>query len=265
MAAIQVTIPPVCEPVSLVAMKQFLRVTFSDDDTLIQGLIGAARICAEEFTRRSFINKGYVQYLDSFPYFTDTLMSQMSYPPAYYSMPKYSTTLWNYSQMIKLFYSKLAAITKIRYVDSRTSTWVEMLGTTDMADATKDFLADGQSEPPRIFPKAGQYWPSVLYVPNAVEIHYTAGCNNDTAIAALVYDYEMTNPSTDPADVLEYEYGLRRADVPENIKTYIEMAVMTLYDNRGAINSQDDIKAALEHLEYLLWFERVLDLAPTRG
>jgi hypothetical protein len=66
------------------------------------------------------VNKGYRQSLDAFPYFVDTVMSQMAYPPSYYSLPRYSTTLWNYSQMIKLLRSPLQSITKITYTDSVT-------------------------------------------------------------------------------------------------------------------------------------------------
>jgi hypothetical protein len=74
----------------------------------------------EGFTGRSLINKGYRQSLDAFPYFVDTVMSQMAYPPSYYSLPRYSTTLWNYSQMIKLLRAPLQSITKITFSDSTT-------------------------------------------------------------------------------------------------------------------------------------------------
>src|SRR4051812_36107102 len=103
MAAIVIETPPAIEPISLASMKSVLKVPVSvtGDDEWIGELIQSARDQVEGFTGRSLINKGYRQSLDSFPYFTDSVMSQMAYPPAYYSLPRYSTTLWNYSQMIK--------------------------------------------------------------------------------------------------------------------------------------------------------------------
>src|SRR5690242_13046752 len=115
MAAIQIEIPPLAEPVTLAVMKNHLRVTISDDDALIAIYIAAARQSVEAFLARSLVNKGCVQSLDAFPYFVDTIMSQQAYPPSYYALPRYSTTLWNYSQMIKLFYSPLVQPGRIDY------------------------------------------------------------------------------------------------------------------------------------------------------
>ena len=44
---------------------------------------------------------------------------------------------------------------------------------------TGDFVYDADSCPPRVFPLPGQTWPAVLYVPNAVQIHFVAGYGND--------------------------------------------------------------------------------------
>src|SRR5574337_601095 len=119
MASLTVETPPAAEPVTLAQAKSFLRVEINTDDDLITSLIVAAREACETFTDRSFCIKGYRQSLDSFPYFTDTMLSQMAYPPSYYSLPRYSTTLWNYSQMIKLFRPPLVAVDRITYVSSK--------------------------------------------------------------------------------------------------------------------------------------------------
>jgi hypothetical protein len=42
-----------------------------------------------------------------------------------------------------------------------------------------DFVYDADSRPARIFPMPGLTWPPTLYVPNAVQIHFTAGFGND--------------------------------------------------------------------------------------
>lgn len=116
--SLNVVVPPLVEPVLLADMKNYLRVNYSDDDTEISGMISSARELVEIFTARSFVTKGYMQSSDSFPYFTDTVMSQLAYPPSYYSLPRYSTTFWNYSQQIKLFMSPLVSVSRIVYLSS---------------------------------------------------------------------------------------------------------------------------------------------------
>jgi Phage gp6-like head-tail connector protein len=299
-ATLQIEVPPAVEPVTLKEAKIFLRVDddITVDDDLIDELIIAARDYCETFCSRSFANKGYRQCLDSFPYYTDTISTQMAFPPSYYSLPRYSTTLWNYSQMIKLLISPLRHVSKIVYISSvdgsqqtllpapvgwqpstvyglgdqvqdpgahlqeitavndaqagedgefesgsTTPTWNATSGgtTTDGpftwtnkgAAPLGDFIYDKDSEPPRIFPLAGQNWPSVLYVPNAVQIHFEAG------------------------------YG-DAEEVPRGIKVAMKMLVANWNENREA-SSPLSLKAIPHHVDNLLWAYRVLDFAPTRG
>jgi hypothetical protein len=237
MAAIQIETPPAAEPVTLAEAKDHCRVTFADDDSLITSYIQAARETVEAFLGRSLVSKGYRQSLDSFPYYTDTMLSQMAYPPSYYSLPRYSTTLWNYSQMIKLFRAPLVNVPQLSYLSSGDSKWHNLIGanvsTWDPAQPG-DFLFDADSEPPRLFPLPGQYWPSVLYVPNAVQIHYTAG------------------------------YGADGSKVPEMAKLAIKHIVGHWYENREGI-SPDPLKEVPFNAENLLWRLRIVDFAPTRG
>jgi Phage gp6-like head-tail connector protein len=251
MAYIVEEVAPLAEPLLLADVKNYLKVNVSNDDAFIQELIQSAREEVEGFTGRSLINKGYRQDLDAFPYFVDTVMSQMAYPPSYYSLPRYSTTLWNYSQMIKLLRSPLQQVTKITYSDSVTGqidalypalfsweplteynvgdqiedsngnlqvvtavsqadedstsmsgptapTWSVTVGqpTTDAMltwtcmgppPDSGDFVYDADTVPARIFPLPGQTWPPVLYVPNAVQIHFVAGYgNNGKAVPATL-------------------------------------------------------------------------------
>src|SRR5260370_37534039 len=127
MAGLIIETQPKVEPVALDDLKNFLRVDISDDDAMIEGMGIAARELCESFTRRSFVQKGYKQVLDSFPYFVDTVMSQLAYPPSYYSLPRYSTTLWNYSQMIKLFRPPLVSVNRITFVSAGTQQKQDML------------------------------------------------------------------------------------------------------------------------------------------
>ena len=128
MAGLSVEFPAVIDPVTLTWAKNFLRVDdITDDDDLIASLISAATILCEVYCRRSFIQKGFLLTLDSFPYFTDTMLSQMAYPPSYYSLPRYSTTLWNYSQMIKVFRPPLISVDRITYMDSTKAAFEDLV------------------------------------------------------------------------------------------------------------------------------------------
>ena len=244
--------PQFCEPLSLALTKDHLRVVQSDtsQDDIINMLIAGAREYSESFCRRSWINKGFIQMLDSFPTYTDTLMSQQAYPPAYYSLPRYSTSLWNYSQMMKLFVSPLAHFDHIMYLSATDASvssmgvptalqvtpmpWFPLedysigdtitdnnnliqrcvfggksgLNPPDFSETTGQFTDDGldspplqwpctgwqsppsnlivdsASEPPRIFPVAGGFWPACRYVPNAVRMYFKAGYNVDPVIAS---------------------------------------------------------------------------------
>jgi hypothetical protein len=243
MAGIIVQNQPTAEPVTLQQAKNFLRVSITDDDDLIGFLITAAREACETFCSRSLAVKSYIQTMDSFPYYTDTVMSQMAYPPSYYSLPQYSTTLWNYSQMIKLYYPPAIEVQGIDYTATD--------GTNKTLEQDTDFLLDNIWEPARIFPMPGQMWPACLYVPNAVRIRFTAGFG-DTV-------------STDPAPVDgELPQGAGSQPMPGRAKTAILQLVANWYENREAATpgSMNNIP---NHVQMLLWSLRVMDMQPTRG
>lgn len=307
MAGLKLKVPALVAPISLTEAKNFLRVDdIDDDDALITSLIDAATEACENYTRRSFITKGWLQTLDSFPYYTDTIMSQMAYPPSYYALPRYSTTLWNYSQMIKLFRPPLIQVKRITYMASADSSfhdlvpqpqpwypqndyepgaqvadnngnvqtlisldpsmdtlksganppvWAKLASqiTTEASPATAVWRNDGAlpngefgaymvdtvSEPGRIFPGVGNpqnsnsYWPSVLYVNNAVQIHFDSG------------------------------YGPTAADVPGGCKVAIQQCVADWYENRNPGSTDED--QLPRHVRAILSTYRVMDMQPTRG
>lgn len=300
MSALVIEIPPVNEPLTLTDTKNFLRVETSQDDILIGYLITAAREAVEAFANRSLCNKGYRMALDSFPYFTDTVMSQMAFPPSYYAMPRYSTTLWNYSQMIKLYAPPLVTVDRITYLasndqqfhdlvpapslwypgtsytaspvmtvtdgngnvqvcitpgvaDHNPPVWSKLTGgiTTEAtgvrwqnqgpvtalegANEFGPFVFDPDSEPGRVFPgPPGAMWPSIMYVPNAVQIHYTAG------------------------------YGVDGTNVPGVFKVAMLQCVANWYENREAAMT-GNFRELPNHVQMLLWSKRCLDFQPTRG
>lgn len=323
MAGLMVEIPTTNLPVTLAEMKLFLRVdNITDDDALITTLISAATGACELWLRRSIMQKGYLQTLDCFPYFTDTALTQLAYPPNMGALPRYSTTLWNYSQMIKLFRPPCISVDRITYMDSGLSSfvdltpqpavwypqtvyqqgaqvadangnlqvltmpltsplttqgksgvrppgvgapvggnlgfktaWNETLGgvTAEAAPATAvwvnngplpigefgNYILSNNTEPARLFPGLNSlgptagFWPSCLYVPDAVQIHFTAGYGNNTT------------------------------DVPDAIRQAVMQTVANLYETREPVKEDDCTLPP--HVKMMLWPYRVIDFAPTRG
>jgi hypothetical protein len=305
MAALVEEFPPATEPLSLQLVKNELKVpqSVTTEDLNIGLKITAARETIERMTGRILINTGFRQSLDSFPYFTDSTMSQQAYPPAYYSLPRYSTTLWNYSQMVKLLRSPLQAITKITFSDSVTGnidaiypalfswlplteyviseeiedpngnlqvitavtgadengtslsgstqpTWSQIIGgqTTDgmltwtcmgPVPDSGDFIYDADSMPPRLFPLAGQFWPPVLYVPNAVQIHFIAGYGSA-------------------------QYGASGCAIPRGLLLLMLQLISHWHFNREPVTPGTVAKVPM-HLESMIWHWKIADYAATRG
>lgn len=309
MAGLYVEKPTSNLPVTLAEMKNFLRVDeINDDDALITTLISAATGACESFTRRSFMRKGYLQTLDCFPYFTDTALTQLAYPPNMGALPRYSSTMWNYSQMIKLFRPPLISVDRITYMDANLRSFVDLVpqpfpwypqttytdgdqvsdnnnniqelhmgdpsntgtgiaGTRppsawneDVGELTVEaypataiwinrgpmidgefgaYIIDKVSEPARIFPGINSqgpvagFWPSCMYIPNAVQIHFTAGYGNNTT------------------------------DIPDMIRQAVMQTVTNLYETREPV--KEDQQILPPHVRMMLWPSVIMDLAPTRG
>jgi hypothetical protein len=114
-------------------------------------------------------------------------------------------------------------------------------GVTTSADVTStnkgpapagDFIYDADSEPPRLFPAYGTFWPLTLRVPNAVQIFFTAGYGNDAA------------------------------DAPANLKIAVMLAAGVSYEHREAVTREQ--LHELDWYERVIWNERVMDYAPTK-
>lgn len=94
-----------------------------------------------------------------------------------------------------------------------------------------NFIEDSDSEPARLVPQYGQFWPLTLRVPNAVQVFFTAGYGNDAASA------------------------------PASLKVAMMQAVAACYENREAMTAEQLRKFGW--YDNLIWSERVLDYSPT--
>lgn len=243
---------PEAEPISLALAKTQLRLnsTFTADDPYISGLITAAREHAELWTGRAIAQRTFRMVLDSAPYYTDTIQSQLAFPPSYYSLPRYSTTLWNYSQMIKLPFSPVISVQQMRYIDTN--------GNPQVMQQDLDFTLDRISEPSRIFPGGagglilgvpGSTWPANLYVANALEIDFTAGYV-PTPNTIDEHEVEATPPNQQPDSVIV-------TTIPAKLVRLMLLIITNWYDNR----TQD----VPDNLNLALQAHAVVDWAPTRG
>jgi len=133
------TVAPAAEPVTLTEAKSHLRVDISDDDTLIEGLITAARDMIEKMARRALITQTW----------------------------RYSLDGWPGGDEIRLPRPPLQSVASIVYKESD--------GTSNSWD-TAAYIVDSDSEPGRVVLAYGESWPSVTLYPAApIQITFVAG------------------------------------------------------------------------------------------
>ncbi|HAM57577.1 MAG TPA: hypothetical protein DCQ64_20070 [Candidatus Rokubacteria bacterium] len=70
--AMKLATAPVVEPITYAQAKLFLRLANNEDQTLVEGLIVAARVKVESDTARALIDQAWDLYLDAFP--TDAIL-----------------------------------------------------------------------------------------------------------------------------------------------------------------------------------------------
>lgn len=132
----QLSTAPASEPITRAEAKNHLRVDFTDDDTLIDVLIEAARVHAENYTARRLINQTWTL---TFPEFSDVML-----------LPG----------------SPLSSITSVSYLDSNQASQT-LSSAIYEADTTRD--------PGALRRKRDQSFPTTYPVWNAVVVTYVTG------------------------------------------------------------------------------------------
>jgi uncharacterized phiE125 gp8 family phage protein len=138
--ALKLITGPAAEPFTAAQAKQHLRVDESDDDTLIDTLILAARQKVESDCNRALMSQTWDLYLDAFPV--------------------------NESPGIVVPNAPLQSVTSINYTDTSgdSQTW----------DSSK-YRVDAISNPGRITPEFSETWPSTQSITGAVVVRFVAG------------------------------------------------------------------------------------------
>lgn len=157
------TQPPAQEPVSLATAKAHLRVSDSNDDSLIEQLITTARLSCEGYTGRVFVTRMLGLFLDRWPVIGETrdvgLADEhgMVFTPAAIYLPR----------------PPLASIVAVKIFSASGSSSDIPLGNFDI---------DAISTPARIAPKQGYAVPTPGRDMNGIEIEYTAGYGAASAV-----------------------------------------------------------------------------------
>jgi hypothetical protein len=139
--------------------KSFMRVDFSDDDSLITELIKASQNVIETYLNRSITTQTLSLFLDRLPFYNDIKLQE-----GIYTAPdlEYNTNF------IVLPKAPVASVTHVKYYDNddNASTF-----------AATNYYVDTISQQARIVLKTGSSWPTVAETrnANAYEIKYVAG------------------------------------------------------------------------------------------
>lgn len=197
MALVIVTQPTV-EPITLAEAKSHLRVDsdFTADDSLISGLIVAARQEAEQICRRALIKQTWKLAIDQFPAPNMNISSANWYGPQWGIAPGPLSVVrpdGATGYEIYLPNSPLIDIVSVEYIDQA--------GVQQTLDPSA-YKVDNISQPARLVPAYGTTWPGTRNEINAVIVTYRCG------------------------------YGETAAAVPQPIKQWMMLRIGALYENR---------------------------------
>lgn len=142
-----VTVEPVSEPLSRTEVKNYLKVTGSTDDDLIDLLIESARQQAEGYTNRKLMVQTIEQKYDSFP-----------------------------AEMF-LLVAPYRAISSIQYTDEN--------GATQTLSSAVYVVSDYET-PVRLSLAEGQTWPDTIAEDQAVTLTYTVGYDDAASVPGAI-------------------------------------------------------------------------------
>ena len=151
MTAINLTIPPASEPVSLAEVKAHSRVAHDEDDSYLTALIPAVRQFVEDYCRRSILTQTWEWRLDGFP-------------RTYYAIDGYNSSYRG--ALIRMPRPPLQSLTSIHYDDREG---------TEILLPSKVYYVDKSSAPARISLEVGEQWPITIDRIDCVRLAFVAG------------------------------------------------------------------------------------------
>lgn len=217
--SLKLVTPPAAEPISLFDAKLQCGFGPMDDSDHVKTqaiadqlrpFIIAARRTAEQYMNRAIFNQTWIRTLDHFPLWWS---ADGTVNPSYRKDWPYYSDFWS-RITIDVPWPGTQSVTSIVYTAQD--------GTVQTLDPSQ-YVVDLTSEPARIVPAFGSYWPSQMtYIPGSVVITFVAGSYGD---------------------------GVTVNDCPETIKAAIKLIVARLYElGRCEIIEADVIPKAAKSL-----------------
>jgi len=217
-----VVTPPGSEPITLDEAKLHLRVSGTDDDAYIQGLVTAVRQHLEKIENRCFMTQTLRMQLDSFP---DLPNATLKFFIPTYSVESYlARAISLMSGPLRLMRSPVQSVTSVKYLDANG---VLQTLTQNPGAGLPGYIVDTDSEPTRLAPANNLPWPVTLAQQAAVQVLYVAGYTS--------------------ADL-----------VPETEKHKLKLLISELYENREPIS--DKMTFPTGSFDRLLWADRVYEI-----
>jgi hypothetical protein len=171
---LDVVTQPSATPITLDSVKEYLGVTYSYHDDLLNSLIEDATSLLQSRCQKTMATTTYALILDAFPVFGPSAF--MTPPMSALQLIFVNRSIWPaFNQTIFLPMGPVTAVNSITYLDANSG----VLTTLDPSqydvliggsDATP-----GSNAPARVCPTFGIAWPIARYVPNCVTVNYTAG------------------------------------------------------------------------------------------
>lgn len=173
MSRVRVITAPAAYPVTLAEAKEWARIDSTDtsQDGTLTMIIAAMVAHAEHITGRAFVERTLEYTADEF------------------------------HNCIALPWAPLLGIDSVKYTD---------IADTEQTVAAADYEVDTYSEPGKVRPVWGEYWPSLGHGFNPVRIRYRAGYR----------------PTGSPTDLTDNSY------LPGQLRVWMQARITTLYDTR---------------------------------
>lgn len=190
--ALKLITGPTVEPCTAAEAASFLRLGNAADLDLVGTMVRAARRIVENETARALLTQTWEYYLDAFPGGDFWSLSRPL------GVRPYHREIFSLPQQLSIQVPKppLQSVAWIKYTDPS--------GAQQTLDPSL-YTVDPISEPARILPIYGQWWPLTQAVPNAVVVRFIAG------------------------------YGATADTVPEDLVDGLKMLLANLYENRQPV------------------------------
>jgi len=159
MSGIKVVTDWTASAVATSDQKSFMRVDFSDDDSLIAELIKASQNVIQTYLNRAITTQTLELYLDRLPFYNDLKLQE-----GIYTAPDIEYN----SNYIVLPRPPVASVTHVKYFDDSD---------TESTFSSSKYYVDLISEQARVVLRTGESWPTVTETrnANAYVVRYVAG------------------------------------------------------------------------------------------